>query len=120
MGREVKTISLDKTSAEIAKNIGNFSQWIRIQLLLWWQLEGNEVIHLLPQSNRNYIIPVWRGGRDADNVRIIEKYNTNKCNPYHVKGRCPVCWPEHQTPEEHIIDIIEMLQPQIVSGDEEE
>ena len=116
MGRVIKTISLDKTSATICENIPNFSQWIRMQLLVWWQLEGNEAIHLRPAANRNYVIQVWRGKRDSFGKRIIEEYNTGKCNPYHVVGKCPICWPEDKSPEQHIIDIMEMVQ----TGDEEE
>jgi len=110
MGRVIKTISLDKTSAKICENIPNFSQWIRMQLLVWWQLEGNEPIHVLPRSVRNYSIQVWRGQRDQDGRRVIEPHNTEKCNPYHVKGKCPICWPEDKTPEQHIIDIMEVIQ----------
>lgn len=119
MSRVVKTISLDATSAKICENIPNFSQWIRLRLLEWWTLEGHEPIHLLPGTNRNYKIKIWRGLRDSFGRREMELYDTGKCNPMHIKGVCPICWPEDRTPEQHIIDLIELLS-EPTQGDGEE
>ena len=125
MGREVKTISLDATTAEIAENIPNFSQWVRMQLLMHHILEGGEPIHVVPaKKNRNYKlqIPV---SRDGFGRPVMETYDTKRCNPHHKKGTCSACWPPHLTLEAHILEIAKLFRigledPLIPLGGEEE
>jgi len=110
MGREVKTISLDATTAEIAENIPNFSQWVRMQLLMSHVLHGGEPIHVEEvKANRNFMleIPTFKDGFGRP---VLEKYNTGRCNPYKKKGRCTVCWPPHLSIEEHVLQIAKLFQ----------
>ena len=110
MGREVKTISLDSTTAEIAANITNFSQWVRMQLLMYHVLEGGEPIHVVPaKGDRNYMIdiPVRRDGFGRP---VMERYNTKRCNPFKRDGKCLVCWPPHLSIEEHVLQVAKLFQ----------
>jgi hypothetical protein len=110
MGREIKTISLDKTTAQIAENIANFSQWVRQQLLLHHLLETGEPIHMVRQKiHRQYKVAIPTH-RDSFGRPVIESYNTNRCNPYHTDGRCSVCWPDHLSIEEHTLEIARLYQ----------
>ena len=125
MGREVKTISLDATTAELAENIPNFSQWVRMQLLMNHVLEGGEPIHVVQaKGDRNFKlqIPV---DRDGFGRPIMETYDTGRCNPHNKRGQCSVCWPPHLTLEEHVLEIAKLYQqgivdPKIPLGGEEE
>lgn len=124
MGREIKTISLDATTAAIAENIPNFSQWVRMQLLMLHVLDGGEPIHVVEaKGDRNYCleIPV---DRDGFGRPVLERYDTKRCNPYNKRGQCSVCWPPHLSLEEHILHIAKLYQqgiddPLIPLGDEE-
>jgi hypothetical protein len=127
MGREIKTISLDKTTAEIAANIPNFSGWVRNQLLIEWLAQGNEPIHTLPKGQQHYKLTLPRHDKPRDDFGRIqmETYNTGRCNPHHRKGRCPICWPDHLTIEEHVLQIASqfsqgIVDPAIPLGGEEE
>jgi len=124
MGREVKTISLDSTTAKIAENIPNFSQWVRTQLLMVHVLEGGEPIHIQPiKSMRQYLVTIPTH-RDAFGRPVLEKYNTKRCNPHHTKGKCVVCWPPHLSIEEHTLEIAKLyaagIKDPLAEGDEEE
>lgn len=110
MGRVIKTISLDSTSARIAENIPNFSQWVRQQLLLEWQLMGGEAIHLVEEKDRGYEIWIASNEKDSFGRRIRQRFKTDRCNPYHVKGRCNVCWPEHLSVEEMVLNLAQEEQ----------
>lgn len=123
MGREVKTISLDKTTAEIAENIGNFSQWVRQQLLMHHLLETGEPIHISQaKTHRNYKVTIPTH-RDSFGRPVMAVYNTKRCNPHNTKGRCTVCWPNHLSIEEHILEIARLYQEGIkdplAEGEEE-
>ena len=114
MARVIKTISLDKVTAQIAENVPNFSEWVRTQLLMHHTLEGGEPIHIQPiRSLRNFTvqIPV---ARDDFGRPIIESYDTKRCNPHHAKGRCPVCWPPHLSIEEHTLEIARLYREGIL------
>lgn len=127
MGREVRTISLDSTTAEIAAEISNFSAWVRQKLILQHLADGNEPIHRFPPAQRVYKIdlPNAERRRDAFGRMVIERYDTKRCNPYHKKGKCVICWPDHLTIEEHILEIARLYQlgiddPIVPLGGEEE
>ena len=126
MGREVRTISLDSTTAEIAAEISNFSAWVRQKLILQYLADGNEPIHLFPAGQRNYKIDLPNpNNRDSFGRRIIDRYDTKRCNPYHKKGKCVICWPEHLSIEEHILEIARLYElgiddPVVPLGGEEE
>lgn len=97
----IKTVALDAQTAEIANNIGNFSQWVRLQLLVYGEHMGGE-IHLTENQNWIYRIsdPTPGGG-----VIIIFEAVTSKCNPFHKKGRCMICWPPNRTIEQHLEEL---------------
>ena len=124
MGREVKTISLDSTTAKIAENIPNFSEWVRTQLLMMHVLDGGEPIHIQTvKSMRSYMVDIPTH-RDHFGRPVLERYNTKRCNPKHVKGKCVVCWPPHLSVEEHTLEIARLVQQGILDplceGDGEE
>lgn len=114
MGREIKTISLDSVTADIAENIPNFSQWVRMQLMMHHVLEGGEAIHVQPvKEYRKFTVPIPIR-RDGFGRPVLEKYDTKRCNPYDKKGRCTVCWPPHLTIEEHILQVAKLYQQGIL------
>lgn len=76
-----KTISLDETTALLAERMPNFSAWVRFHLREWARNAGHvtqaaEAVHVAPPEAR-----VWGDKKD-------------KCNPRHLNGLCPTCYPE--------------------------
>ena len=91
MGRSnIVTISLDEVTRQIAKEIPNFSEWVRMQLYLF--AHNVEEFHLFPPDYRN------RGGYQmartvGPGMPLMWSHQTFKCNPFSKRGRCFVCWP---------------------------
>jgi hypothetical protein len=109
MGREVRTISLDAMTAELARNIPNFSAWIRQKLIIEHIAQGGETLHIVEKELRGFKIEAPTSELDSFGRRKMEWITMDKCNPYHKDGLCLTCWPPTMTPEAHIARIIEEM-----------
>jgi len=78
-----KTISLDEDTAKIADRLPNFSRFVRQCLIKHAATAELAPEETLPKGFTFHIAPpearFWGESKD-------------KCNPLHVKGRCPLCW----------------------------
>ena len=106
-GRIVKTISLDKATAELASNIPNFSAWIRQQLLIEHIAQGGTTLHVYPEDQRHWKVQLPINEYDSYGRRKMVYLDTGLCNPHSKKGRCYTCWPPERTIEGHVAKMIE-------------
>lgn len=105
MGRVVKTISLDKITAELAENIPNFSAWVREQIMIEHVLQGGDKIHTRPPELRGYSLKV-PNPHIPGQARSYRYVKLDLCNPHHKDGICSTCWPPTKTLAQHKIDLI--------------
>tara|TARA_R100001163_G_C5066426_1_gene204840 strand:+ start:3188 stop:3652 length:465 start_codon:yes stop_codon:yes gene_type:complete len=119
MGREIKTISLDKMTADLAAKIPNFSSWVRQQLLIEHLAQGGQAMHILPEGKRGFMLKMPTAEIDAYGRRRIELVRLDKCNPHHKEGVCPTCWPPEHSVEKHISVIIENCLEALNKADSE-
>ena len=107
MGREVKTISLDTMTAELAAKIPNFSSWVRMQLLREHIAQGGQQLHTVPDGQRGFVLFMPTEEIDSYGRRGEEQVKLDKCNPHHVNGVCPTCWPPEHSVEIHIAILLQ-------------
>ena len=88
----VRSISLDKTTNAIADNIGNFSEFVRTMLLIHADKSG--LTHTCSEGLRHTHVEDYH-----DKAHHVE----GMCNPFHVKGRCVLCWPITSPIESHLM-----------------
>lgn len=102
--RVIRTVSLCLKTAEIASDMDNFSAFVRTALAHHGGQEDS--LHTMEPAKRK------NGGYCVIHTHIYEnpwtkvwkEYRisipTNKCDPFHKKRQCMVCWPVENGPIE--------------------
>jgi len=119
MSRSIKTISLDKMTAAMAENIPNFSGWVRQQLIMEHIAQGGQLLHIVPDSDRGFMMKMPTAEIDSYGRRRVELVRLDKCNPYHKNGVCHTCWPPEYSVEQHMAKIMEDCIDALNRGEEE-
>ena len=78
MTKVQKSISLDEYTAPIANEKGNFSEWVRNQLIA---------------DKQQSMVKASQLGEDGELVHIAMR-SKGKCWPFHPNGVCTLCWPQ--------------------------
>ena len=78
----VRSVSVCETTAKIAGNIPNFSEFVRTMLLI--HADESQLTHIqMPEDRATHFV-------NLNNIHVTVQ---GRCNPFHSKGRCLICWP---------------------------